>query len=34
MAQADENLDLEIDEFADFSLDGGSWGCHHAGLLE
>ena len=29
-----ENLDLEIDEFLDFSLDGGGWGCHHAGLLE
>jgi len=29
-----ENLDLEIDEFADFSLDGCGWGCHHGGLLE
>ena len=29
-----ENSDLEIDEFLDFSPDGGGWGCHHAGLLE
>jgi hypothetical protein len=29
-----ENLYLEIDEYLDFSLDGGGWGCHHAGLLE
>jgi hypothetical protein len=29
-----ENLDLEIDEFADFSLDVIGWGCHRAGLLE
>jgi hypothetical protein len=29
-----EDMDLEIYEFADFSLDGGGWGCHHTGLLE
>ena len=29
-----KDLDLEIDEFADFRFDGGGWGCHHAGPLE
>jgi hypothetical protein len=29
-----ENLDLEINESTDFSLDGSGWGRHHGALLE
>jgi len=28
-----EDLDLEINQLMDFSLDGSGWGCHHEGLL-
>ena len=27
-----ECLDLNVDEYTDFILDGSGWGCHHGNL--